>query len=34
VLNGNGHAGRHDGTTWVPSRSLCRSGCRLTAPKR
>ena len=27
-------AGRHDGTTWVPSSSSCRSGCRLTAPRR
>jgi hypothetical protein len=34
VLNGNGAAGRHDGRTWVPSSSSCRSGCRLTAPRR
>ena len=27
-------AGRHDGTTWVPSSSSCRSGCRLSAPRR
>ena len=27
-------AGRHDGTTWVPSSSSCRSGCRLTASRR